>query len=28
MYGVDTRAMTKKLREMGSLLGRLEVVSF
>ena len=27
MYGVDTRAMTKKLREMGSLLGRLEVVS-
>jgi carbamoylphosphate synthase small subunit len=27
MYGVDTRALTKKLREMGSLLGRLEVVS-
>jgi carbamoyl-phosphate synthase small subunit len=25
MYGVDTRCLTKKLREMGSLLGRLEV---
>jgi carbamoyl-phosphate synthase small subunit len=27
MYGVDTRALTKKLREHGSILGRLEVVS-
>lgn len=27
MYGVDTRALTKKLREMGSLLGRIEIVS-
>jgi carbamoyl-phosphate synthase small subunit len=27
MYGVDTRALTKKLREHGSLLGRLDVVS-
>lgn len=27
VYGVDTRALTKKLREMGSLLGRIEVVS-
>ena len=27
MYGIDTRALTKKLREHGSLLGRLEVVS-
>jgi carbamoylphosphate synthase small subunit len=27
IYGVDTRALTKKLREHGSLLGRLEVVS-
>lgn len=25
IYGVDTRALTKKLREMGSLLGRIEV---
>lgn len=27
MYGVDTRALTKKLREHGSILGRIEVVS-
>ena len=27
MYGVDTRALTKTLREHGSILGRLEVVS-
>ena len=27
VYGVDTRALTKKLREHGTLLGRLEVVS-
>ena len=27
MYGVDTRALTKKLREHGSMLGRIEVVS-
>jgi carbamoylphosphate synthase small subunit len=27
IYGVDTRALTKKLREHGSMLGRLEVVS-
>jgi carbamoyl-phosphate synthase/aspartate carbamoyltransferase len=27
MYGVDTRELTKKLREHGSILGRLEVVS-
>ena len=26
IYGVDTRALTKKLREYGSLLGKLEVV--
>jgi carbamoyl-phosphate synthase/aspartate carbamoyltransferase len=26
IYGVDTRALTKKLREHGSILGRLEVV--
>jgi carbamoyl-phosphate synthase small subunit len=26
IYGVDTRALTKKLREHGCLLGRLEVV--
>ena len=26
IYGVDTRALTKRLREYGSLLGRLEVV--
>lgn len=26
VYGIDTRALTKKLREMGSLLGRIEVV--
>jgi carbamoyl-phosphate synthase small subunit len=25
MYGVDTRALTKKLREAGSMLGRIEV---
>lgn len=25
IYGIDTRALTKKLREMGSLLGRVEV---
>ena len=28
IYGIDTRALTKKLREFGSILGRLEVVSF
>jgi carbamoyl-phosphate synthase small subunit len=28
IYGIDTRALTKKLRENGSLLGRIEVVSF
>ena len=28
VYGVDTRSLTKLLREHGSLLGRLEVVSF
>jgi carbamoyl-phosphate synthase small subunit len=27
MYGVDTRALTKQLREHGSILGRLNVVS-
>jgi carbamoyl-phosphate synthase small subunit len=27
IYGVDTRALTKKLRDNGSLLGRIEVVS-
>jgi Carbamoylphosphate synthase small subunit len=27
IYGIDTRALTKKLRENGSLLGRIEVVS-
>ena len=27
IFGVDTRRMTKKLRELGSLLGRIEVVS-
>lgn len=27
MYGVDTRALTKKLREHGSMLGRIIVVS-
>jgi carbamoyl-phosphate synthase small subunit len=27
IYGVDTRALTKKLREHGSILGRLDVVS-
>ena len=27
IYGVDTRALTKLLRERGSLLGRIEVVS-
>lgn len=27
IYGVDTRALTKKLREYGSILGRLIVVS-
>ena len=27
MYGVDTRALTKRLREHGSILGRLEIVS-
>ena len=26
IYGVDTRALTKKLREYGSILGRLHVV--
>ena len=26
MYGVDTRALTKKLREHGSILGRMDVV--
>lgn len=28
IYGVDTRALTKKLREYGSILGRLYVVRF
>jgi carbamoyl-phosphate synthase small subunit len=28
IYGVDTRALTKNLREHGSILGRLQVVSF
>ena len=28
VYGIDTRALTKKLREMGSLLGRIEVVRY
>jgi carbamoyl-phosphate synthase small subunit len=28
VYGVDTRELTKKLREHGSILGRIEVVSF
>ncbi len=28
IYGVDTRALTKKLREMGSLLGRIQVVRY
>lgn len=28
VYGVDTRALTKKIREFGALLGRIEVVSF
>ena len=27
VYGVDTRALTKKIREFGALLGRIEVVS-
>jgi carbamoyl-phosphate synthase small subunit len=27
MYGVDTRALTIKLREHGSLLGKIDVVS-
>jgi carbamoyl-phosphate synthase small subunit len=27
IYGVDTRELTKKLREHGSLLGRMEIVS-
>jgi carbamoyl-phosphate synthase small subunit len=27
VYGVDTRELTKKLREHGSILGRIEVVS-
>jgi carbamoyl-phosphate synthase small subunit len=27
LYGVDTRALTKKLREVGSMLGSLQVVS-
>lgn len=27
LYGVDTRALTKKLREMGSLLGKIDIVS-
>jgi len=27
VYGVDTRALTKKIRECGALLGRIEVVS-
>lgn len=26
VYGIDTRALTKKLREIGSLLGSIEVV--
>lgn len=28
VFGVDTRELTKKLREHGSILGRLEVVRF
>lgn len=28
MYGVDTRALTKKIREVGALLGNIVVVSF
>jgi carbamoyl-phosphate synthase/aspartate carbamoyltransferase len=28
LYGVDTRALTKKLREHGSMLGRIAVVSW
>ena len=28
VYGVDTRALTKKIREHGALLGRIEVVSW
>jgi carbamoyl-phosphate synthase small subunit len=28
VYGVDTRALTKKLRERGSTLGRIVLVSF
>jgi carbamoyl-phosphate synthase small subunit len=27
MYGVDTRALTKKIREVGALLGNIVVVS-
>lgn len=27
LYGIDTRALTKKLREHGSLLGRIEIMS-
>ena len=27
VYGVDTRELTKKLREFGSILGRIDVVS-
>lgn len=27
VYGIDTRALTKNLREHGSMLGRIEVVS-
>ena len=27
IYGLDTRELTKKLRDVGSLLGRIEVVS-
>ena len=28
VFGVDTRELTKKLREHGSILGRIEVVSY
>jgi carbamoyl-phosphate synthase/aspartate carbamoyltransferase len=28
IYGVDTRQLTKKIREHGAILGRIEVVSF
>lgn len=28
MYGVDTRELTKRLRENGSILGRMEIVSY